>query len=73
METDIGLIKSQFGFDRHGVHVSERIDETSSLLAPQQRLMLEHPCTTVKGMRTPKTFMNGSTPMHNSQRYLVSG
>jgi hypothetical protein len=41
-------------------------------LTEQQRLMLEHPCTTIKGMKTPKSFGVGSTPMHNSHRYIVN-
>ena len=54
---DIGMIKSQFGFDAAGVHVSER---TVDPIGPQTIVLPQQSCTTIKGMRTPKPFATGS-------------
>nr|CAD2179563.1 unnamed protein product [Meloidogyne enterolobii] len=60
METDLGLIKSQFGYGQSDIPASERKLFNTNDLA--NMLTQKDPCTTIKGMRVPKPFSVGSTP-----------
>ncbi|KAF7637747.1 Mcl1_mid domain-containing protein [Meloidogyne graminicola] len=70
METDLGLIKSQFGFGQNDVLLSEKKLFNTNDLATM--LTDREPCTTIKGMRVPKSFSVGSSPTSDDDgRFLV--
>ncbi|KAI1729560.1 minichromosome loss protein, mcl1, middle region domain-containing protein [Ditylenchus destructor] len=83
METDLGRIKAQCGFNPDGSFVGNTtlqshtgglggLDDT--IYTTQSRaiqMVNKEPCITVRGMKTRSCFLSGSTPGHESERYLM--
>uniref|UniRef100_A0A915E3B1 Minichromosome loss protein Mcl1 middle region domain-containing protein n=1 Tax=Ditylenchus dipsaci TaxID=166011 RepID=A0A915E3B1_9BILA len=83
-ETDLGLIKSQFGFTEDGQYnPTATVVHSNALTNPANNGLNNYslnngmnapkvePSTTIKKMKVQKPFGNGSTPSHHGQCYLV--
>ncbi|KAI1721039.1 minichromosome loss protein, mcl1, middle region domain-containing protein [Ditylenchus destructor] len=83
IETDLGRIKAQCGFNPDGSFIGNTtlqshtggvggLDDT--MYTTQSRaiqMVNKEPCITVRGMKTRSCFLSGSTPGHESERYLM--